>query len=149
MENMGIASLNALGTKILDVLLGGWDMALEVLLIVMMFDYVTGVASAFKRKEVSSSKGYMGIIKKTSIFVIVILAAQMDRMTGGDNHLFRNGTAFFFAANDALSILENVGKLGVRMPAFLKNAFMELKEAYDESPLKNSDGDSKKTRRDK
>lgn len=125
-------TITAVGTGILSGLLGGWDMALEILLIVMALDYLTGVASAFKTKTVSSTEGYMGIIKKAAIFVIVILAAQVDRMTGNSSHTFRNCTAFFFVANDALSILENAGQLGIKMPSFLKNALIKLRNQSDD-----------------
>lgn len=115
-------------TAITEVLLGGWDAALEILLVIMALDYVTGVGSAFKRKSVSSSIGYTGLLKKASIIIIVILAAQMDKMIGSSNNLFRNGTALSFAINDALSILENVGRLGIRLPGFLKGAFVKLQQ---------------------
>jgi len=115
-------------TAITEVLLGSWDASLEILLVIMALDYVTGVGSAFKTKSVSSSIGYTGLLKKASIFVIVILAAQMDKMIGSGNNLFRNGTALSFAINDALSILENVGKLGIRLPGFLKAAFIKLQQ---------------------
>lgn len=72
---------------IIGSFLDGWDNALEILLIIMVLDYITGLASAFKKKTVSSSIGYTGIIKKASIFIIVILAAQMDRMIGDGSHL--------------------------------------------------------------
>lgn len=111
-----------------DSLLDGWDVTLEILLIVMALDYLTGVAAAFKTKTVSSSAGYSGLVKKTSIFIIVILAAQMDRMLGNENHVFRNSTALFFTANDAISILENVGKMGMKLPAFLKDSLVKLKQ---------------------
>ena len=73
----------------------------------------------------------MGLVKKGGIFVIIILAAQMDRMTGNDNHIFRNCTALFFVANDALSVLENVGELGIELPAFLRSALIKLREAHE------------------
>lgn len=76
----------------------------------------------------------MGLLKKASIFVIIILAAQVDRMMGGDTQIFRNGTAFFFVANDALSVLENVGELGVALPAFLKSALIKLRDTNDHPP---------------
>lgn len=82
MEKTLGTAITATGTGVLTTLLGGWDMALEILLIVMVLDYITGVASAFKQKTVSSSEGYMGLLKKASIFVIIILAAQIDRMIG-------------------------------------------------------------------
>lgn len=121
-------TITAVGTGLLSSLLGGWDMALEILLIVMILDYVTGVASAFHTKTISSSEGYLGILKKASIFAIVILAAQLDRLTGNTHSLFRNCTAFFFVANDALSILENVGELDIPLPAFLKSALIKLRD---------------------
>ena len=91
-------------TTIIELLLGGWDAALDIMLIIMALDYITGVGAAFKTKSVSSSIGYTGLLKKASIFIIVILAAQMDKMIGSSNNLFRNGTALSFSINDALSM---------------------------------------------
>ena len=120
MKGTIIKTVTAIVVGALSTLIGGWDMILEILLIVMTLDYITGVVSAFKQKTVSSNKGYMGLVKKGGIFVIIILAAQMDRMTGNDNHIFRNCTALFFVANDALSVLEIVGELGIELPDFLR-----------------------------
>lgn len=134
MKGTIIKTITAIVTGALSTLLGGWDMILEILLIVMALDYITGVVSAFKQKSVSSNKGYMGLVKKGGIFVIIILAAQMDRMTGNDNHIFRNCTALFFVANDALSVLENVGELGIELPAFLRSALIKLREVHENPP---------------
>src|SRR5699024_4478102 len=131
MKGTIIKTVTAIVVGALSTLIGGWDMILEILLIVMTLDYITGVVSAFKQKTVSSNKGYMGLVKKGGIFVIIILAAQMDRMTGNDNHIFRNCTALFFVANDALSVLENVGELGIELPAFLRSALIKLREAHE------------------
>ena len=129
---------------IIGSFLDGWDNALEILLIIMVLDYITGLASAFKKKTVSSSIGYTGIIKKASIFIIVILAAQMDRMIGDGSHLFRNGTAFFFSANDAISVLENIGQIGIKMPSFLRKALINLKDTYYSSPSQSKNNDNEK-----
>lgn len=134
MKNTISTTFTAISTCFMTTLLGGWDMALEILLIVIVLDYLTGTMSAFKTKTVSSSEGYMGIVKKASIFVIIILAAQLDRMTNNNTSLFRNCTAFFFIANDSLSILENVGELGVRLPMFLHNALIKLRDTNDIPP---------------
>lgn len=134
MKSTTIKTVTAIVAGALSTLIGGWDMILEILLIVMTLDYITGVVSAFKQKTVSSNKGYMGLVKKGGIFVIIILAAQMDRMTGNDNHIFRNCTALFFVANDALSVLENVGELGIELPAFLRSALIKLREVHENPP---------------
>lgn len=138
MEGIATKTTTAIVTGILTVLFGGWDMALEIMLIIMTLDYLTGVLSAFKTQTVSSSTGYMGIMKKVCIFIVIALAAQMDKMTGNDSKLFRNCTAFFFIANDALSILENVGEIGIKLPSFLRAALIKLRNTN--SNLPESDG---------
>lgn len=116
---------------IIELILGGWDAILDIMLIIMALDYITGVGAAFKTKTISSSIGYTGLLKKASIIIIVILAAQMDKMIGSNNNLFRNGTALSFTVNDALSILENTGRMGIRLPAFLKTAFIKLQRSNE------------------
>lgn len=116
----------ALSTGLFAVLIGAWDTILEILLVVMAVDYITGVSSSFRNKRISSALGHNGLIKKANIFLIVILAAQLDKISGNANYIFRNCTAVFFIANDAISIIENVGEMGVKLPKFLKNAFIRL-----------------------
>ncbi len=124
-------TITAIGTGVVTSLLGGWDKALEIMLIVVVMDYITGFGAAIKTKTLKSSTGFEGIMKKGSMFLIVILAAQLDRITGNGADVFRSCTAFFFIANDALSIIENVGEMGVSLPSFLKNALSKLKDKND------------------
>ena len=122
-----------------DALLDGWDRALEILLIIMAFDYLTGVVASYKTKTMSSSIGYYGLIKKASIFIVVILAAQIDRIIGNSNHIFRNCTAISFTVNDAISILENIGRTGIKFPIFLRNALIKLQQSNDTTAKKHLD----------
>ena len=128
MKDTFFSTLTAIGAGVASTLLGGWDKSLEILLIFIIMDYVTGVAAAFKTKTLKSSVGFEGLMKKGAIFLIVILAAQLDRIIGNASGVFRTSTAFFFIANDALSVLENVGEMGVRLPAFLTSALTKLRE---------------------
>jgi toxin secretion/phage lysis holin len=134
------SSLTAIGAGIVSTLLGGWDKSLEILLIFIALDYITGVGAAIKTKTLKSSVGFEGLMKKGSIFLIVILAAQLDRITGNAAGVFRTSTAFFFIANDGLSIVENVGEMGVKLPAFLTNVLTKLKDENDDVSDENSDG---------
>ena len=127
-----------IGEAVLHILIGGWDMSLEILLIIMALDYVTGVIGAFRNKSVNSSVGYKGLLKKATILIIIILAAQVDRMLGTDNHIFRNCTALSFTINDALSILENLGNMGVRFPKFLMVALEKLQQQVETMPEQNN-----------
>lgn len=124
-------SATAIGAGIVTTLLGGWDRALEILLIFIVLDYITGIGAAYKTKTLRSSVGFEGIFRKGSIFLVVILAAQLDRITGNSSAVFRTATCFFFIANDGLSILENVGEMGVKLPSFIAKALMKMRDAND------------------
>ena len=45
-------------------LVGGFDIAIQSLLIIIVIDYLTGIASAIYNKELSSKIGLKGILKK-------------------------------------------------------------------------------------
>lgn len=132
MKDTAATTLTALGTAIVTTLLGGWDVALEIMIIVMVIDYITGFFSAFMTKTLKSSTGYEGIMKKGTMFLIVILASQVDRLTNSTGAIFRTCTAFFFIANESLSIFENAQEIGVEFPAFLQNFIRRLKHTNNE-----------------
>ena len=141
MKDTLMTTLTTVGTAITTTLLGGWDRALEILLIFIALDYLTGIGAAMKTKTLKSSIGFEGLMKKATVFLVVILAAQLDRITGNAAGVFRTATAFFFISNEGLSILENVGEMGLKLPAFIAGALTKLR---DESDVKGSkdDGDS-------
>lgn len=141
MKETFFTTLTAIGAGIVTTLLGGWDNALEILLIFVILDYLTGIAAAFKTKTLKSSVGFEGLFKKGAIFFVVILAAQLDRVTGNAAGVFRTATAFFFIANDGLSILENVGEMGLKLPSFLANALVKMRDRQDGLDKEDSPND--------
>jgi toxin secretion/phage lysis holin len=84
-------------------------------------DYLTGVATAFKEGKLASRIGFQGITMKVGIFAIVAVAHQVDAMLG-DGHIFRDGTVMFYIANEALSIIENAGRMGLPIPPKIQQA---------------------------
>ena len=141
MKDTMMTTLTTIGTAITTTLLGGWDRALEILLIFIALDYLTSIGAAMKTKTLKSSIGFEGLMKKATIFLVVILAAQLDRITGNAAGVFRTATAFFFISNEGLSILENVGEMGVKLPAFIAGALTKLRDENDVKGSKD-DGDS-------
>ncbi len=105
---------------------GGWDLAIQVLLIVLVIDYVSGVLKAIKHKELNSSTGLWGIIKKCGYLLVVALSVVVDKITGTDG-VIRNLVIYFFVANDGISILENLGAIGVPLPQKLIDVLEQLK----------------------
>jgi len=60
--------------------LGGWDVLLQILISLTVFDFITGVLSAGYNKKLSSDIGYKGIVRKIGIYIIVALACMLDRL---------------------------------------------------------------------
>ena len=121
-----------IGTLISSVtyFLGGWDFALQTLLLVMALDYITGVCKAIKQKKLNSKTGFTGIVKKFGYLIIVALAVVIDRLAG-DTGAVRTLVIYFFVANDGLSILENWGAMGLPLPQKLFDLLEQLRDKHD------------------
>lgn len=108
-------------------LIGGFDIAIQSLLIVMVVDYLTGIASAIYNKELSSKLGFKGIIKKFSYLCVVALSVIIDNLTG-QSGLIRTLVIYFFVANDGLSIIENMAEMGVKLPQKLIDSLEQIRK---------------------
>lgn len=108
-------------------LLGGMDIALKSLIIIMMIDYITGIASAIYNKKLSSKIGFKGIIKKFSYLCIVTLSVVIDNLIG-QNGVIRTLVIYFFVANDGLSIIENMAEMDIKLPKKLVDSLEQIKE---------------------
>lgn len=136
-KNTVLAVLAVLGGGIAQ-LLGGWDGALQTLVAVMAADSLTGltVAGVFKRSSktpagaLESRACFKGLIRKGFMLLLVFLAVLLDRAAG--TAVVRPAVCMFFIANEALSILENFGLMGVPYPKFLKNMLEALRDHGDE-----------------
>lgn len=136
-KNGVLAILAVIGSGVANAL-GGWDAALQTLLIFMAADYLTGliVAGVFKKSGKSESgalesrAGLKGLIRKLALLLIVLVSVCLDRLVGGN--YVRIATIIFFCANEGISILENIGLMGVPYPTFLKNALEVMRKKGDE-----------------
>ena len=125
--------LGTVGSVIAN-LLGGWDTALQTILIFMAIDYVTGlvVAGVFKKSTktdtgaLESKAGWKGLCRKGMTLLIILVAAQMDKVSGTE--VIRNAVIIGYIANEALSIIENAGLMGLPVPKFIVNAIDILKK---------------------
>ena len=108
-------------------LVGGIDIALQSLLIVIVIDYLTGIASAIYNKELSSKIGFKGVIKKFSYLLVVALSVVIDNLLG-QSGLIRTLVIYFFVANDGLSIVENMAEMNVKLPQKLIDALEQIKK---------------------
>ena len=108
-------------------LVGGFDIAIQSLLIVMVIDYLTGIVSAIYNKELSSKTGFKGIIKKFCYLLVVALSVVIDNLLG-QSGLIRSLVIYFFVANDGLSIIENMAEMNVKLPQKLIDVLEQIKK---------------------
>ncbi|QSX09683.1 phage holin family protein [Alkalibacter rhizosphaerae] len=110
-------------------LFGGWDALMNGLLVFISVDYLTGLMAAIVQKKLSSKTGFAGLLKKIVILMLVLIAAQVDRISGNGEPYFRMATALFYIANEGISILENAALMGLPIPKVLRNILVGMQEA--------------------
>lgn len=116
----------------LSFIIGDWGISLTVLFIFMVIDILTGVMKVLVTKEVDSKIGYKGFIRKAGIMLVIIIANLLDLLTGSE-FLFRSMAILFYIGLESLSIIENLGKIGVPLPQAIKKYLQQLtKEGNDE-----------------
>ena len=122
--------------------LGGMDGIMYALLIFMSIDYVTGVAAAVKRKNLSSEIGFWGLVRKVCILALVGVANLIDRNVIGSGDVFRTAIALYYIGNEGVSLLENIGVLGVKLPKKLIDVLEQLKNENDGGNSNGSDSET-------
>ncbi len=127
-----LPTIAAVGGSLLGFLLGGFDGYLYSLLGFVVIDYLTGLALAAARRQVSSQIGFTGILKKMLIFVIVAMGHLLDQNLLGGSATLRTAMIFFYLANEAISITENLGALGFPLPPKLKQVLTQLSAESEE-----------------
>ena len=132
MEKVGIFSTIGMIIAWIAEAFGGWDDAMTTLVICMLIDYVTGlmVAGLFRKSNktadggLESRAGWKGLARKFSTLLLVLVAVRIDMVLG--TTYICNAVVFSFMANELLSIVENVGLMGVPLPKVITEAITLL-----------------------
>ena len=90
----------------------------------IFFDVLTGYIKAFKFRKLNSSVSRDGYIKKVGWIVSLTIGICLDYLL--HIHIFIAGTALVCVATEGVSIYENLGEIGIKLP-FAKY-FQKLKE---------------------
>lgn len=135
-KNGVLAAFAFIGSFVANAL-GGWDASMQVLVAMMVTDYITGVlvAAVWQRSNKSatgaldSKAGFKGLLKKGMILLLVWIGVLLDAATGAN--YIRTAVVLFFIGNEGISLLENLGLMGVPFPAFLRRALEALRDQGD------------------
>lgn len=117
------AAIGIIGTS-----LGGWDKGMVLLLWLMAGDYVTGLLGAIKTKTVNSDVMYWGGIRKVVVLFVIGLAYTLDSWMNPEAPIFRTLAIYFYVGREGLSVVENLGKMGVLLPAAIKDKLQQLND---------------------
>ncbi len=124
-------------------LFGGWTKDMVTLIVFMAVDFAMGllVAGVFHKSNKSdngnlnSRAGWKGLCKKCVTLLFVLIAHRLDISLG--TAYIRTATIIGFIANEAISIVENAGLMGVPLPKVITRAIdiLKHKENEDESKI--------------
>ena len=125
-----------------------WIVLVPVVL--MALDILTGVINAWIKNEIKSSKLREGLGKKFGE-LSVILIGELFVIAFGLPLAVASGFSIYIVVMELISICENLQKLGVPIPKFIRRALAETNEniqnGSDEEKKEDSeDGSEKNTK---
>lgn len=123
-----IMACASIGGAFFSAAMGGYDQQVQALIYLVIADYISGVAASLKLKSFGSNKGFKGVCKKMTIFIVVAFANTIDNAMGIE--ILRTMAIFGFAATEATSIIENVDRLGYGhyIPSFIRTKLVQIRE---------------------
>ena len=138
MEKLGIISIIGVIGSFISNFFSGWNEAMTTLCIFMLIDYVTGliVAGIFKNSTktndggLESKAGFKGLMRKFSVLLLVLIACRLDMILGVS--FVKECVIIAFIANETISIIENIGLMGVPIPKVIEKAITLLNERSEE-----------------
>ncbi len=127
--------------------LGIVSIPIIMLIFAMIIDYATGMMAAWTNSELSSKRGVRGIVKKVGYLALVVAAMILDWLISQglqqiniDLHysvFFAVLVAVWLIINELISTLENLSRMGVPIPNFMKKLIDRLKTTVEKGDGKN------------
>jgi toxin secretion/phage lysis holin len=111
-------------------------------LILMAADIATGFINAWAKHNIKSAIMRQGLARKFGELVIIAIA-QLFLYAVGLPKTIASGVSFYIAIMELISICENLDKLGVPIPKFVKKALHSAEEQIT-NEKKEENGKSKK-----
>ena len=120
--------------------IGVWSAHIQILVVLMLIDFVSGMTLAFFNKSKKANKGLKshecreGIIRKCMVLVLVYVCHLLDKVTGAV--FICDAVTICFIVSEVVSIMENARIMGIPIPQVLTKFIDSMK-------TKNGDGDNR------
>lgn len=129
---------------------GGMTAPLRVLVALMVIDYVSGLvcAGVFHKSQKSengaldSKACWKGLVRKGMILTLVLVGHYLDIAL--EINYVKDFVCIAFTANEAISITENAGLMGVPVPKVITKAIDVLKEKGNKTEESEDESDEKR-----
>ena len=115
---------------VLGYFFGGLDVLLNSFATILVIDTFTGMLKSYILGTYKSKLFRVGLLKKCGYMLAIILAVQLDHITG-DTGALRGAMLLLSIANEGTSIIENLGEIGIKFPQPVVNAIAALKKRSD------------------
>ena len=120
---------------VVSYLFGDFDLLMQLLCLVMAVDFISGLilATVFHKSPktesgaAASKAAVKGLMRKVCQLLLVAVISRLSAALGDDSFC-RNTAILFFIAGESISVLENMGLMGISYPDWLKNALELLKK---------------------
>ncbi len=113
---------------VLAVFWGSLIPLVQLLLILMFIDIVSGFVIAIQERELSSDVAWKGMTKKAMALLLVVTAGVVEvygtNLVGGLP--LQAAVAGFYAAGEILSVIENAAAAGLPIPDVLRQVLAKL-----------------------
>lgn len=101
---------------------------LQALLVLILFDMLTGIAAAKKSGEIIKSSKVIRTVIKICFYYLFISAGYLTEKTIGINLFLDESILAVLAFTELISITENMGNLGYAVPKKMLNKLHELRD---------------------
>ena len=118
---------------------GLWTVLIPIIL--MGVDIITGLTNAWVKGEIKSSILRKGLAKKIGEMVVLLMGEVFlmgMSLPGG----IMDGISIYIILMELISICENLAKLGVPIPKFIKNALAEAEDKIVEDKAEENQNES-------
>lgn len=127
-KEFSLNTLVAISGTVISAYLGGWDIALKVLISLMIVDYMTGFLGAIKQHRVDSEVMFWGGVRKGIILAVIAISVMLDQLVGNPEPILRTLAIYFYVSREGVSVVENLGILGVPLPPKISQLLTQLQE---------------------
>lgn len=104
------------------------EVILRALLILVIFDFITGIISARQSNQPIKSKTAVRSAFKLAMYGLLISAAHLTEQITPIATFIEEAVITFLAITELISIIENVGKMGYAIPKKLLQKLQKLRD---------------------